>query len=53
MAPHRFIERFMDMTKTVTPPAAAPYVRNLADTVTYAIVLGMFVLAIIAFIFMK
>ena len=41
------------MTKAVTPPAEKPYVRNLADTVTYAIVLGMFVLAIIAFIFMK
>jgi hypothetical protein len=53
MAPHRFFERFTDMTKTVTPPAEKPYVRNLADTVTYAIVLGMFVLAIIAFIFMK
>lgn len=38
------------MTKPVAPPAA-PYVRNLADTVTYAIVLAMFVLAIIAFFF--
>ena len=37
------------MTKPVAPPAAAPYVRNLADTITYAIVGGMFVLAIIAF----
>ena len=53
MAPHRFFERITHMTKTVTPPAAVPYVRNLADTVTYAIVLGMFALAIIAFIFMK
>ena len=39
------------MTKTVAPPAAAPYVRNLADTITYAIVGAMFVLAIIAFFF--
>lgn len=40
------------MTKIVAPPAA-PYVRNLADTITYAIVGAMFVLAIMAFIFMK
>lgn len=39
------------MTKIVAPPAAVPYVRNLADTVTYAIVFGMLVLAVIAFIF--
>ncbi len=37
------------MTKIVTPP----YKRSVADTVTYGIVGGILVLAVVAFIFLQ
>jgi hypothetical protein len=47
--PHRFIERIRNMTKIITPP----YVMSMADRVTYFIVGGVFVLAVLAFIFLQ
>jgi hypothetical protein len=47
--PHRFIERFKDMTKTIAPPTAM----SMADKVTYGVVAGIVVLGILAFIFLQ
>jgi hypothetical protein len=46
---HRFIEKVLDMTKIIAPP----HPRSVADTVTYVVVAGIFVLAIFAFVFLQ
>jgi hypothetical protein len=49
VAPHCFIEEGLDMTKIVAPP----YVMSMADRVTYGMVAGIFVLGVLAFIFLQ
>jgi hypothetical protein len=47
--PHRFIERFKDMTRIVAPSEAM----SMADKVTYGIVAAVVGLGILAFIFLQ
>ena len=47
VAPHRFIEKVLDMTKIIAPPHAM----SMADRVTYVGIAGIIVLAIFAFVF--
>jgi hypothetical protein len=49
VAPHRFIEKGLDMTKIIDPP----YVMSMADRVTYGIVAGIVLLGVLAFIFLQ
>ena len=49
VAPHRFIEKVLDMTKIIAPPHAM----SMADRVTYGIVGGIVVLGVLAFIFLQ
>jgi hypothetical protein len=49
VAPHRFIEKVLDMTKTVAPSTAM----SMADKVTYGVVAGVVVLGVLAFIFLQ
>jgi hypothetical protein len=49
VAPHRFIEKVLDMTKFVAPPSSM----SMADRVTYGVVAGVVVLGVLAFIFLQ